>query len=164
MDSNRKFLALLAALFTTILIISIYFIALSISDQSYRQYQAQINKSDTNFNRSVLIHNSLFDNITDLKKGLDPIIAIIPNATEQKERNDIHFNQTAVEYKVLQNVTNNQQNLTNGQQYITNIVEKILNMIGQNKTIVIVDKNSTNGTIQPLPPLPVPAPLPLPNS
>jgi hypothetical protein len=97
----KWFFVIWGFIFVVLIAGAIYFIATMISTQSYVQFQTAQNRTGENFNRSLLIHNALFDNITDLKKGLDPILANIPNATELKIRQDIHYNQTAQDFETI---------------------------------------------------------------
>jgi len=100
-----KWFFVVVGIFLTFAILSgMYFIGTYISTQSYQQAQQQVNKSESNFNRSLFIHENLFNNITDLKKGLDPILAVIPNATQAELDRQIHYNQTAEDFKRIQQV------------------------------------------------------------
>jgi hypothetical protein len=73
-------------------------------NQSKAQYEKQLNQSTSNFNRSVLIHDSLYNNITDLKKGLDPILAVVPNATQMELDRQIHYNQTSADFDTIKQI------------------------------------------------------------
>ena len=100
----KWFFVIWGFIFVALIAGAIYFIATSISTQSYVQYQAATSRSMENFNRSILIHDALFNNITDLKKGLDPILANIPNATELKIRQDRHYNQTDQDFETIKQI------------------------------------------------------------
>lgn len=100
----KWFLVVIGAIFTIIIVGGIYFVALNISTQLFKQYQAEVNRSETNFNRSIVIHDFLFDNITELKSDLDPILNEVDNATELREKQDIHFNQTAQDFQTIKEI------------------------------------------------------------
>lgn len=64
-----------------------------------------INKlGDARFDNSTVVHKYLFDNITDVKKGLDPILAVIPNATQAEIERQIHYNQTTADFQRIEQV------------------------------------------------------------
>jgi lipopolysaccharide export LptBFGC system permease protein LptF len=74
------------------------------ANQSNAQYEVQINRSSGNFNQSILIHDALYNNITDLKKGLDPILAVIPNATKAEYERQVHYNQTTSDFDTIKRI------------------------------------------------------------
>lgn len=102
----KWFFVIWGFVFMVMLAGAIYFIAGNISTQSYIQFQTIQNRSMDNFNRSVIIHDALFNNITDIKKGLDPVFAIIGNATEQKAKQDLHYNQTTQDFETIKQILN----------------------------------------------------------
>jgi len=145
MDS-KTFLILLGSIITIIVLVGIWFIATNISDQSRIQYEAATNRSESYFDRNVLIHENMFDNITDLKRELDPVLDQIDNATELKQRQDRHYNQSFEEQQTLNNViemkkidhtlilqiidaVNNLTNAVNNNPTIENVSEPIPNPI-----------------------------------
>ena len=70
-------------------------------NQSKAQYEKQLNQSMSNFNNSVIIHDALYNNITDITKGLKPILAVIPNATQSELDRQIHYNQTSQDFETI---------------------------------------------------------------
>jgi hypothetical protein len=114
-----------------------YFIGTFISQQAQFNADRQLNNSQINFNRSIFIHDSLFDNITSLKQKLDPILATVKNATQAEIERQIHYNQTTDDFakikqilsiKLLDHITLQQVNDT------VNRIEAILQ--GQSPAIV----------------------------
>lgn len=100
----KWFFVIWGFIFTALLAAALYLIASSISTQSYIQFQTAQNRSMDNFNKSVIIHQALFDNITDLKKGFDPILKTIPNATDLRIQQDIHYNQTTEDFDKIKQI------------------------------------------------------------
>lgn len=111
----KWFFVIIGMIFVGMMLAGIYFIASNISTQSYIQYQNAQNQSKqqydnatalyvSNFNRSVLIHEAIFRNITDIKNGLDPVFNIIGNATEQKAKQDLHYNQTTADFQSIKDI------------------------------------------------------------
>jgi hypothetical protein len=100
----KWFFAIIIILVTFAIIISNFFMASYVSLQSYNQFQKQLNQSSMNFNNSKLIHESLYNNITDLKKGFDPILAVIPNATQAEQERQIHYNQTSSDFDTIKQI------------------------------------------------------------
>lgn len=144
---SKIFLLILAIILTIVNLLGYYTINQGFNDASQ-------SRSD----RSTMIHNYLFDNITSLKKTLDPILATVPNATQAEIERDLHYNQTTEDFKKIEQVLEIklQDHVTLGvlNQSVFNILE-ILNHTS----------STDNGTIIPVP-VPVnpspPAPLPIP--
>ena len=100
-----KWFFVIVGIFLTFAILTgMYFIGSYIALQSQQNADRQLNASEGNFNRSVLIHDALYNNITDLKKGLDPILAVIPNATQAEEERQIHYNQTTTDFGTIKRI------------------------------------------------------------
>jgi Na+-transporting methylmalonyl-CoA/oxaloacetate decarboxylase gamma subunit len=112
-------------------------------NQSKAQFQAQINKSESNFNRSVFIHENIFNNITDLKKGLDPILAVIPNATQAELDRQIHYNQTAEDFQKIQQVLTIKLQDHGTLLQVNSTIAKILGLLHGNNTNDVVIDNQT---------------------
>lgn len=119
---TKTFLIVLGAIITFVVLGGIWLISNSISEQSKVQYESAMNQSKTQYNEAMdittskfnvqsnvseIIHQYIFDNITDLKKGLDPIIAIIPNATQSHVDQQTHYNQSADLDEILNAMGNN---------------------------------------------------------
>ena len=138
-----KWFFVVVGIFLTFAILSgMYFIGTYISTQSYQQAQQQLAKSDSNFNRSVFIHDSLFNNITDLKKGLDPILAVIPNATQAELDRQIHYNQTAEDFDRIQQVLQIKLQDHNTLLHVNSTIAKILGLLDNNTNV-----NDTSGVV-----------------
>jgi hypothetical protein len=100
----KWFFVAIGMFLTFAILTGMYFISLYVAENTNQNTELELNKSSSNFNESLLIHDALYNNITDLKKGLDPIIAIIPNATQTELERQIHFNQTAADFDKIQNI------------------------------------------------------------
>lgn len=150
MDVKWFFVAV--GIFLTFAILSgMYFIGTFISQQAQFNSDRQINTSQINFNRSVFIHDSLYNNITSLKQKLDPILATVKNASQAEIDRQIHYNQTTedfgkikqvLEIKLIDHKTLNQVNQT------VNEIKDILTS-GSTTTPMVIHCES-NGTIIPV--------------
>lgn len=96
----KWFFVIVGIFLTFAILIGMYFIGTFIVLQQQQTQQ----ESSQRFENSTMIHQFLFKNITDLKKGMDPILAIIPNATQAEIDRQIHYNQTAEDFKRIQQV------------------------------------------------------------
>lgn len=157
----KWFFAVIAILLTASILIGMYFISLNQALQDRSYYQQSQQSANERFDNSTVIHQSLFSNITDLKKALDPILAVIPNATKAEIDRQIHYNQTAEDFAKIKTVLEIklQDHKTLG--IMNDTVNEILAIVkgGNNDTtgdIPIVD-NVT-------PPRPAPGPLPAPSN
>ena len=119
----KWFFVIWGLVFTGFIIAGIYFISSGISTQLYKQFKMDQNTTNTRFDNTTLTHQFLFDNVTDLKKSLDPIISEIGNATQMRIDEEKHNEQTMIHFKEL-NVMN---------QTINKILEALNNT---NKTII----------------------------
>ena len=154
----KWFFVVVAILLTTAILIGMYFISLNQSLQDRAHFEQTQQSADKRFDNSTLIHESLFRNITDLKKGLDPIIAIIPNATKADIERQVHYNQTAEDFDKIKTVLEIklQDHKTLG--IVNNTVNEILGIL----------KNETSSSdeggiiIENVTPVPTPTPLPVP--
>jgi hypothetical protein len=143
-----------------------YFISTFTLLQQQKYYEDSQKGAIERFDNSTVIHDFLFKNITDLKKGLDPILATVKNATDMRIQQDIHYNQTAQDFKKIQQVLQIklQDHITLGQ--VNQTVNQILGILTNNQTTT----NTGNGSIIienttkpiPIPPVPSPTPLPVP--
>jgi hypothetical protein len=103
MDIKWFFVAV--GIFLTFAILSgMYFIGTFISQQAQFNADRQLNNSQINFNRSIFIHDSLFDNITSLKQKLDPILATVKNASQAEIDRQIHYNQTTEDFATIKQI------------------------------------------------------------
>jgi hypothetical protein len=130
---TKTFLILWGAVFTIAILSGMYFVGTFLSTQQFKQFEASQNESSERFTNSVLIHDFLFDNITDLKKSLDPILEQIPDAKQSKIDQDRHYNQSNELDKILRAMGNNTQIVEQNKQEhdvllnINKSLEKIVN-------------------------------------
>ena len=100
-----KWFFVIVGIFLTIAILSgIYFISLYMSLQERHHFEQTQQAADDRYNNSAIIHEALYYNITDLKKALDPILAVIPNATQSEEERKLHYNQTATDFETIKEI------------------------------------------------------------
>lgn len=152
---SKTFLTILFSMSTIIILLGIYFIGSYITLQDTKNQQSALQR----FDNSSMVHKYLFDNITGLKKGLDPIIAIIPNATKADQERITHYNQTAEDFKTIKRIL--EIKLQDHQTLIgmNAMVNEIYNILLNNGT------TNTNTTDKPIPvPSPVPVPAPIVNN
>ena len=97
---SKTFLTILFSMSTIIILLGIYFIGSYITLQNSKDQQSALQR----FDNSTLVHKYLFDNITGLKRGLDPIIAIIPNASQSLVDQITHYNQTTQDFETIKRI------------------------------------------------------------
>jgi hypothetical protein len=100
----KWFFVIIGIFLTFAILAGMYFVTNFALLQQQKYYQDSQKTAIQRFDNSTLVHDFLFRNITDLKKGLDPIIAIIPNATKSHEEQMTHYNQTTEDFKRIQQV------------------------------------------------------------
>ena len=147
----KWFFVIVGIFLTFAILLGMYFIGSYLSLQ-----EQQSNKSAQNrFDNSSMIHQFLFDNITALKQKLDPILVLVPNATQAEIDRQIHYNQTATDFEKIKQVLEIklQDHKTLGQ--VNQTVNEILGILQGNSTVNPIIENVT-------PPNPIPAPGPLP--
>jgi hypothetical protein len=162
----KWFFVIIGIFLTFAILAGMYFISTFTLLQQQKYYEDSQKGAIERFDNSTVIHDFLFKNITDLKKGLDPILATVKNATDMRIQQDIHYNQTAEDFKKIQQVLQIklQDHITLGQMNQT--VNQILGILTNNQTTT----NTGNGSIIienttkpiPIPPVPSPTPLPVP--
>jgi MFS superfamily sulfate permease-like transporter len=162
----KWFFVIIGIFLTFAILAGMYFISTFTLLQQQKYYEDSQKGAIERFDNSTVIHDFLFKNITDLKKGLDPILATVKNATDMRIQQDIHYNQTAQDFKKIQQVLQIklQDHITLGQMNQT--VNQILGILTNNQTTT----NTGNGSIIienttkpiPIPPVPSPTPLPVP--
>jgi hypothetical protein len=124
-----------------------YFITNFALLQQQKYYEDSQKGAIERFDNSTVIHDFLFKNITDLKKGLDPILATVKNATDMRIQQDIHYNQTAQDFKKIKQILEIKLQDHETLKQVNQTVNQILGIL------------SNNGSV-PIPtPLPVPAPI-----
>jgi MFS superfamily sulfate permease-like transporter len=162
----KWFFVIIGIFLTFAILAGMYFISTFTLLQQQKYYEDSQKGAIERFDNSTVIHDFLFKNITDLKKGLDPILATVKNATDMRIQQDIHYNQTAQDFKKIQQVLQIklQDHITLGQ--VNQTVNQILGILTNNQTTT----NTGNGSIIienttkpiPIPPVPSPTPLPVP--
>jgi MFS superfamily sulfate permease-like transporter len=162
----KWFFVIIGIFLTFAILAGMYFISTFTLLQQQKYYEDSQKGAIERFDNSTVIHDFLFKNITDLKKGLDPILATVKNATDMRIQQDIHYNQTAEDFKKIQQVLQIklQDHITLGQ--VNQTVNQILGILTNNQTTT----NTGNGSIIienttkpiPIPPVPSPTPLPVP--
>jgi hypothetical protein len=162
----KWFFVIIGIFLTFSILAGMYFITNFALLQQQKYYEDSQKGAIERFDNSTVIHDFLFKNITDLKKGLDPILATVKNATDMRIQQDIHYNQTAEDFKKIQQVLQIklQDHITLGQ--VNQTVNQILGILTNNQTTT----NTGNGSIIienttkpiPIPPVPSPTPLPVP--
>jgi hypothetical protein len=157
-----KWFFVIIGLFLTFAILTgMYFITNFALLQQQKYYEDSQKTAIQRFDNSTLVHDFLFKNITDLKKGLDPILATIKNATEMKRQQQEHYNQTTEDFKRIQQVLQikllDHITLQQVNQTVNQIAQYLFNQTTSstdNGTIIVVDN-----TTKPIPPTPIPSPI-----
>lgn len=152
----KWFFVIIGIFLTFAILTGMYFIGTFISLQTAKQYEQSQQSADQRFNNSTMIHNFLYYNITDLKKKLDPILDTVGNATQMREEQITHYNQTATDFKTIKQILQIklEDHKTLGQ--VNETVNHIYAMLhSQNDTGGIIVENVT-------PVVPKPTPLPAP--
>lgn len=158
MDS-KAFLAIIITLNTAAILIGIYFIASYTSTQSYEQFKAARADADQRFEKSQIIHGNQTENVVGefrhLNDRLDPVLDQIPNATQARIEQEIHYNQTTEDFDKIAQVLEIklQDHVTLGvvNQSVFKILEILNKTEGTNGTIIPVPVPINNGTVQPFP-------------
>ena len=149
----KWFFVIVGIFLTFAILLGMYAIGSYLALQEQQSNQGAVNR----FDNSSTVHKFIFDNITSLKERLDPILALIPNATKANIDQQVHYNQTATDFEKIKQVLEIklQDHKTLGQ--VNQTVNEILRIIqGNNNTNPIVE-NVT-------PPAPAPGPLPAPSN
>lgn len=127
----KWFFVIWGFIFVALLASVLYFVASNISTQSFKQYEDAQIRADERYNNSTMIHNKQTDNITNeishLNNRLDPILDQIPNATQSKIDQDLHYRNALIHFNEL-NIMNQ-------------TINKILDILNKSSSIGI------NGTI-----------------
>ena len=133
--------------FTFIMIMAILFMG---------NYLSQ--KGDVRFDNSTTVHQFLFDNITQLKKALDPILEQIPNATQSKIDQNLHYNQTSNIINTVTGVDKLLSAYSNGTERIEREEQDHELLISINKTLseFVKENNSSNTENETISPIPNP--------
>lgn len=159
-----KWFFVIIGLFLAFAIISaMYFIVNFALLQQQKYYEDSQKTAVQRFDNSTLVHDFLFKNITDLKKGLDPIIAIVPNATKAHQEQITHYNQTTEDFKRIQQVLQikllDHITLQQVNQTVNQIAQYLFNQTSSTDNGTIIVDNTT----KPIPPAPTPIPAPTPS-
>lgn len=152
---SKTFLVLWGAIFTVAILLGFLLVGSYISTQQFKQFEQNQIKSDENTekllnnskiqyqdamnttlnqfytqnNESKVIHDFVFDNITELKKDLDPITNEIKNATQMRVDQEKHYEQAIIHFNEL------------------NVINQTMNKILE----ILNGTSGTNGTIIPVP-------------
>lgn len=153
----KWFFAIIGIILAFAILSGVYFLTMYVtlkSEQNYEnamnqsktQFEKQLNQTTSNFNRSILIHDVLYNNITDITKGLKPILAVIPNATQSEEERKLHYNQTATDFETIKEIMEIKVQDHETLNYINKslaVIAGIENISSSTNTTVIDDDNST---------------------
>jgi hypothetical protein len=143
----KWFFVIIGIFLTFSILAGMYFITNFALLQQQKYYEDSQKGAIERFDNSTVIHDFLFKNITDLKKGLDPILATVKNATDMRIQQDIHYNQTAQDFKKIKQILEIKLQDHETLKQVNQTVNQILGIL------------SNNGSV-PIPtPLPVPAPI-----
>ena len=89
---------------TIIILLGIYFIGSYVT----LQYQKNQESASQRFDNSTMVHKFLFDNITGLRADwngkLKPILDQVDNATEMRQKQDLHYNQTTQDFETIKQI------------------------------------------------------------
>ena len=161
----KWFFVIIGIFLTFAILAGMYFIGTFTSLQSQKYFEQNQNTASQRFDNSTTIHDFLFKNITDLKKGLDPILNTVKNATDMRIQQDIHYNQTAQDFKKIKQILDIKLQDHETLQQINNTVNQIAEFLfnqttntGGNGSIII------DNTTKPIPPVPAPLPAPIINN
>ena len=82
----------------------IYFIGSYITLQNSKDQQSALQR----FDNSTIVHKYLFDNITSLRADwnnkLKPILDQVDNATQMRQEQDLHYNQTTQDFQTIKRI------------------------------------------------------------
>ena len=144
---SKTYLFILFTCSTLSILMGIYFIGSFTSTQQYKQFEASQLSSKERFENTTLVHKYLFDNVTHITKEFNPIFDIIGNASEQKYRQDLHYNQTTEDFKTIKRLLEIKIEDHNTLGQVNQTVNEILDILKGNEV------GNNNGTIQPVPPV-----------
>ena len=142
---SKTFLTILFSMSTIIILLGIYFIGSYITLQDKKNQESALQR----FDNSTLVHKFLFDNITELrvdwKNKLAPLLDQIPNATQSRIDQQLHYNQTTQDFETIKRILEIK-------------LQDHETLIGLNATVNEIYNILTNGTAA-AKPIPVPAPI-----
>ena len=138
----KWFFVIVGIFFTFAILSGIYFISLYMSLQERHHFEQTQKNANDRYNNSAMVHDSLYHNITDLKKSLDPIIAQIPNATQSELDRQLHFNQTSSNFEEIHQILDIklQDHITVGQ------INQTVNELAAGKNVSTTTTNNTTTT------------------
>lgn len=100
----KWFFVLFGVLFTSTILLGQLFIGIYLSEQE----KTSQNKAVERFDNSSIVHKFIYDNVTGLRAdwntGLQPLLEQIPNATQSRLDQQIHYNQTAEDFDRIKQV------------------------------------------------------------
>jgi len=147
----KWFFVIIGIFLTFAILTGMYFITNFALLQQQKYYEDSKETAIQRFDNSTVVHNFLFKAINKTTRMLDPLLQQIPNATKSHEEQVTHYNQTAQDFKRIQQVL--QIKL---QDHIT------LHQVNQtvNQILGILTSNGSVPTPTPTPsPVPIPAPI-----
>lgn len=112
----KWFFATVMIFVVILMLIGQYFIGDMLSRQNDENSERQMNQSEAHYkeamnttlnqfnvqnNQSQVIHEYVFDNLTDLKNSLDPVTAEIKNATQMRIDQENHYSTAIIHFKEL---------------------------------------------------------------
>jgi len=154
-----KWFFVIIGLFLTFAILTgMYFITNFALLQQQKYYEDSKETAIQRFDNSTVVHKFLFDNITELridwKNKLAPLLDQIPNATQSRIDQQLHYNQTTQDFQTIKQILKiklqDHETLLHVNNTVNQIAAFLFNQtISNNNGSIIVD-NTTK---------PVPAPL-----
>lgn len=100
----KWFFVLFGLGFTIAILTGMYFINENQSQLDRKYYQETQQRSDERFNNSTMVHRYLFDNVTDIKTKLDPILNEVDNASQMRYEQKLHYNQTSEDFEKIKQI------------------------------------------------------------
>ena len=104
----KWFFVLFGVAFTVAILLGQLFIGTYLSEQDRAHFEANQNNNAERFGNSSLMHKFIYDNVTGLRTDwntdLQPLLEQIPNATQSRLDQEIHYNQTATDFEKIQQV------------------------------------------------------------
>lgn len=147
---SKTFLGIIIGTQALIILIGIYFIGAYSSTQEYTQFKENQLQADQRFNQSQTNHGKqtgvIVEQISHLNERLDPILDQVPNATQSRIDQEIHYNQTTEDFAKIQQVLQIklQDHVTLGQvnQTVNHIYDLLLNITGAEREPVVQNDTS----------------------
>jgi TolA-binding protein len=162
----KWFFVIIGIFLTFAILTGMYFVTNFALLQQQKYYEVNQFQSSDRFNKSQTNHdnqtNTITREISHLNGRLDPILDQVPNATQSKLDQELHYNQTTEDFakiqqvlqiKLLDHITLIQVNKT-----VNQIADFLFNQTTNTGNGSIIIDNTTKPLPSPTP-LPVPAPI-----